>query len=278
MRITILPQPNPSGNSIPLQRPRRHARNLLATFAASTALLGAFLLGGPTLPAQIPAVSPAAPASSPAHKRVPLRKTHHATAAHPPAPQAQAQTALIAPAPPAPKLPDWPANDPPSEASVTWDSHGLHIVASNSSLQKILKEVATDTGATIDGLTKDERIYGAYGPGQARDVLSQLLEGSGYNVVIFGDQKTGEPLQIVLTPRNSTSPSPTPNAAPKPPANNDDMDSQESQQPDSEPEPQQPPEPQPPVQAPAPGTVPPGMPPRTPQQIQQQYLQQNQQN
>jgi hypothetical protein len=47
------------------------------------------------------------------------------------------------------------------------------------------------------------RIFGAYGPGQPRDVLSQLLEGSGYNVLMIGDQGQGAPRQIVLTPRRS---------------------------------------------------------------------------
>jgi hypothetical protein len=88
-------------------------------------------------------------------------------------------------------------------ATVTWDSHGLRIEATNSSLQQILKDVSTATGAKVDGLGADERVFGEFGPGQARDVLSKLLHGSGYNVIMIGDQGQGAPRQIVLSSRHS---------------------------------------------------------------------------
>jgi hypothetical protein len=53
----------------------------------------------------------------------------------------------------------------------------------------------------------DERVFGIYGPGQVHDVLSQLLEGSGYNVILIGDQGQGTPRQIVLSTR-PTGPAP----------------------------------------------------------------------
>ena len=84
-------------------------------------------------------------------------------------------------------MPNWPVNDKPSPASVVWDATGLRINASNSSLQQILNEVSTDTGTKVEGFGADQRVYGSYGPGQARDVLSQLLQGSGYNVLLAGD-------------------------------------------------------------------------------------------
>ena len=105
--------------------------------------------------------------------------------------------------PPAPELPHWPVNEKPDQASVTWDSQGLRIDAANSSLQQILKDVSTATGVKVEGMGSDERIFGAYGPGQARDVLSQLLQGSGYNVLMIGDQGQGTPRQIVLTARKT---------------------------------------------------------------------------
>ena len=90
-------------------------------------------------------------------------------------------------------MPDWPVNDKPSPASVVWDATGLRINASNSSLQQILSEVSTETGTKVEGMGADQRVYGVYGPGQARDVLSQLLQGSGYNVLLAGDIGQGAP-------------------------------------------------------------------------------------
>jgi hypothetical protein len=100
---------------------------------------------------------------------------------------------------PAPETPNWPANDRPGSATVVWDSHGLHIVAANSSLAQILKEVTTKTGTSLEGMGEDQRVFGSYGPGPARDVLSQLLHGSGYNVLMIGDQGQGTPRRILLS-------------------------------------------------------------------------------
>ncbi|MGA2051036.1 MAG: hypothetical protein ABSG96_25360 [Terracidiphilus sp.] len=167
--------------------------------------------------------------------------------------------------PPEPPPPDWPANDRPAQASVVWDSQGLRIEAKNSSLQQILKDVSAATGAKVDGLGSDERIFGVYGPGQARDVLSELLQGSSYNVMMIGDQGQGTPRQILLSTRRAGSSMPA--ATNSQPNNDDDNDAEE-------PAPPQP-------QAPAPAAVrpgfTPGVPPRTPQQIMQEMQQRQQQ-
>jgi hypothetical protein len=97
--------------------------------------------------------------------------------------------------------PDWPVNNTPTPASITWDSQGLTVVANNSSLGEILKEVATRTGAKLDGKVSDERVFGSYGPGPARNVIMQLLDGTGYNVMMIGDQGEGTPREIELTNR-----------------------------------------------------------------------------
>jgi hypothetical protein len=80
----------------------------------------------------------------------------------------------------------------------------LKVDAENSSLSQILKDVATATGSSVEGFDQDRRVFGAYGPGQARDVLSQLLQGSGYNVLMIGDLGQGAPREIVLTSRDQT--------------------------------------------------------------------------
>jgi hypothetical protein len=173
-----------------------------------------------------------------------------------------------APAPPAPPPPDWPANDKPAGATVVWDSQGLRIDAANSSLQQILKEVSADTGAKVEGATTDQRIYGSYGPGPARDVLAQLLDGSGYNVLMIGDQGEGTPRQIVLSARPS-GPAPVNAGGGRSVANDDDYEAEQPQQlePPNFRNSFQPPVPQPP----------PGAPPRTPQQIMQEMQQRQEQ-
>jgi|GEM_PF-870809 hypothetical protein len=199
-----------------------------------------------------------------------------AVAAQKPAAQARkhtvikAQPPLVQPAPAPqselPKPPDWPANDRPVEAKVVWNSQGLRIDAANSSLQEILKEVSTATGAKVSGAATDMRVFGTYGPGPARDVLSQLLLGSGYNVLMIGDQGQGTPRQIVLS-RKPSGPAPPPmNGG----GSGDDDNSAEAQE---EPQPQPAPElPQPPVNPPVPNGQ-----PRTPQQILQEMQQRQQQ-
>jgi hypothetical protein len=156
---------------------------------------------------------------------------------------------------------------------VVFNSHGLLIVASNSSLAQILKDVSTDTGAKVEGMGADERIFGTYGPGSARDVLSELLDGSGYNVLMVGDRGAGTPRRIVLTiPPGSAMPS-TANKTPAPPNNDADAD-QQAPEPEAEQE-----QPQPP-----PNSSGPPVPVRTPQQMiqernrQLQQMQNGQQN
>ncbi len=232
----------------------------------SSALLSATLISSISGTAQ----SPSPPAPSPAtSKSQQVRKSHAQSTAKKQEPPPVAQTP--------PPMPDWPANDKPSPASVVWDANGLRINASNSSLQQILTEVSTETGSKVEGMGADQRVYGVYGPGQARDVLSQLLQGSGYNVLLAGDIGQGAPRQIVLSPRQNA-------AAGAPAGMNRPQQDQEEDVPE-QPEDQ----PQPPVQAPQtqspvrPGFGPNG-PIRTPQQVmeemqqrQQQQMQQQQQ-
>jgi hypothetical protein len=140
----------------------------------------------------------------------------------------------------------------------------LRIDAANSSLQQILNDVATATGARISGLNSDPRIFGTYGPGPARDVLSQLLDGSGYNVLMIGDRGQGTPRQVLLS-RQPTGPAPIP-----PPSASPSYEDNSSA--DVE-EPQPPPQPEPA----APNTsIGPGTQPRTPQQILQEMQQRQQ--
>ncbi len=218
-----------------------------------SSLLLAGLLGASLLPAQTTAAPPAARATQKtAHRHSSAAKARKNTKA--------AQAPAPAP-PPQPPKPNWPVNDQPSPASVTWDSRGLSIQAKNSSLQQILEDVATATGAKLEGAVTDERVFGDYGPGQAREVVIQLLQGSGYNVVMIGEQGRGAPSRIVLTSRSTGGQQGQGRAA---------QESSDEDAADSEPE--EPP--QPPVTPPIlrPGFAP-GNPMRPPQPMPQQMPQ-----
>jgi hypothetical protein len=163
-------------------------------------ICGCFLLTGFALStngrarAQTPA-GVLSPESVTTHKGTVHRKTTPAHAIDP------APVADPPPAPPAPEPPKWPLNESPAPPSVRWDSQGLQVEATNSSLRQILDDVATTTGAKVEGLGPDERVFGDYGPGPARDVLSQILNGSSYNVLMLGDEGQGTPREIILSQR-----------------------------------------------------------------------------
>jgi hypothetical protein len=185
---TMNPQPAPS---------RLRQQGFLKTLVLGLAslvlalLVVPAILGGKNLPAQTQA-----PATKPAQQQ-----KIDAKSAQPPAPAPEA----IAAQPPASPAPIWPANQPPNQARVSWDSRGLEIVASNSSLNQILHQIAADTGAKLKGLTQDQRVFGSYGPGPGSEVLSKLLDGSGYNVLMIGGRDADAPLEIVLSARSPAS-------------------------------------------------------------------------
>jgi len=224
----------------------------VSLLAAGVALIAA----ASQLNSQEPAAQPAAPASTPAQRFVHSRKrsspAHSSVSTVPVAPEPVAQ--------PVPEPPKWPAFDHAVQASIVWDSQGLSIEADNSSLQQILKDVSTATGAKVEGLSSDERVFGAYGPGKARDVLSQLLQGSGYNVIMVGDEAGGVPRQIQLSPRLAANAAPAARSVPN------------SSSEEEEPEEQSAPEEPTPIR---PGFQP-GAPPRSPQQILQEMQQRQQ--
>lgn len=217
-------------------------------------LLAAALSAGILLPAQ----------SAPSHPAHIASKTKAHRASKKPVPAPVAEQAP-------PPMPNWPVNDSPKPASVVWDASGLRINASNSSLQQILAEVSTDTGTKVVGNVPDQRVFGTYGPGQASDVLVQLLQGSGYNVLLAGDLGHGAPSQLVLTPRRAGGSTNTA-AAPAPQQDmQQDSDDETVEQPE---QPEEQPAPQPP-QGPnqnQPNYGPSG-PMRTPQEIMQEMQQ-----
>jgi hypothetical protein len=174
---------------------------------------------------------------------------------------AQASVPAAAPAP----IPAWPVNEAPKPAVVQWDSHGLRITAKNSSLRQILVDVSSRTGATLEGMGADERVFGEYGPAPAKEVLAQLLHGSAYNVMLIGDQGQGTPRQIVLSVRSAANPNQAQHSA-QPAQNSGDDDSEPVvddtpvQQPPPMPRPPMTPNQQPNQPVPPPGQTPPQQP------------------
>jgi hypothetical protein len=117
---------------------------------------------------------------------------------------------------------------PAQPAKVALNSGGLTVTADNSSLTQILHEISSSTGMAVDGLNNDQRVFGSYGPANPREVLSSLLEDSGYNVMMVGANSDGAPKQLFLTPRDAsasaTANNPQQDRPMMPPNRDDDAD------------------------------------------------------
>ncbi|MGI8772647.1 MAG: hypothetical protein ACR2JE_14575 [Acidobacteriaceae bacterium] len=197
---------------------------------------------------------------------------------------APAQSAATSPAsatssagkPTATQAPATPPNllDQPAEPATVEDRAGsLSVRANNASLAQILHQVARDTGMQLDGLAGDERVFGTFGPGNPRDVLVSLLNGTSYNVMMVGDLASGAPRQLLLTRKSSSAlasaNAPQPQA--KPSDNPDDSEDAPPDQDAPQPQPDQSQD----LQNQQPEEPPPGSPdmPRTPQQMLEQLQQ-----
>jgi hypothetical protein len=88
----------------------------------------------------------------------------------------------------------------------------LSVSADNSSLNQILRQVASSTGIKITGGVADERVFGKYGPDAPAQVLASLLDGTSSNMVIEQRDPDG-PAELILTPRQGGPTPPNPNAA-----------------------------------------------------------------
>ena len=87
----------------------------------------------------------------------------------------------------APAAPLSLAEQPSTPPQVSYRGGMLTIVAQNSSLGDILREVHKSTGAVIDiPANATERVVAQIGPGPARDVLASLLNGSTFDYVMLG--------------------------------------------------------------------------------------------
>ncbi len=207
-----------------------------------------------------------------------------------PAPQQQSETQHASPAQTAPAAATTPSTaaqaatpapanllDQPAQPATVEDRAGyLSVHANNASLAQILHQVARETGMQLDGLAGDERVFGNFGPGDPRDVLVSLLNGTSYNVMMVGDLANGAPRQLLLTPKsNSALASAKPAEGQAKPVDNPD-DSEDAPPDQDAPQPQ--PDQSQDLQNQQPEEPPAGSPdmPRTPQQMLEQLQQMHQ--
>jgi hypothetical protein len=88
---------------------------------------------------------------------------------------------------------------------VTYQDGELTIVAENATLSEVLAAVRAAMGADIDlpGGGAEQRIWVHLGPGPARTVLRDLLDGTEFNYVIQASESDSDGIRsVLLSPRS----------------------------------------------------------------------------
>lgn len=146
------------------------------------------------------------------------KQTHHKTTKKP-APLPPLQNGPTGPVQPIPL--DSMAPVPPQ---VSYQNDQLTIVAPNSTLGDILRAVRKLTGAEIEIPAAPERVVTHLGPGPAREVVAELLNGSRFNYVLLGSAGNDAVLtRVVLVAKtgqdNTNAPTGAAFAEQRPPGN-----------------------------------------------------------
>jgi hypothetical protein len=125
-----------------------------------------------------------------------------------------------------PPLPSGPTGRPvqpiPLDATpavppkVTYENNQLTIVAPNSTLADILRAVRKLTGAEIEIPSAPERVVTNLGPGPARSVVAELLNGSRFNYILLGSPGDSTALTRIVLVAKTGSQEVTPPAPPTP--------------------------------------------------------------
>ena len=124
--------------------------------------------------------------------------------------------------PPPPPLPTGPTGPlqqqipldsiPAVPPQVTYKDGQLTIVAPNSTMGDILRAVHKQTGAEIEIPAAADRVVTHLGPGPAREVMADLLNGSRFNYVLLGSQEDTNLLtRVVLVAKSTTETAAVPN-------------------------------------------------------------------
>ncbi|HET7892223.1 MAG TPA: hypothetical protein VFL34_11885 [Candidatus Sulfotelmatobacter sp.] len=99
----------------------------------------------------------------------------------------------------------------PVPPQVSYQNSQLTINAPNSTLGDILRAVRKQTGAEIEVPAANERVVTHLGPGPAREVMAELLNGSRFNYVLLGSPADNSVLtRIVLVAKAAPESNPTP--------------------------------------------------------------------
>jgi hypothetical protein len=129
------------------------------------------------------------------------------------------------PPPPLPSGPTGPVQQIPLDSiaavapQVTFQNNQLTIVAPNSTLADILRAVRKQTGAEIDIPPAPERVVTHLGPGPARAIVAELLNGSRFNYVLLGSPADETMLtRVVLVAKSGPEVAPGPTGAHPAPA------------------------------------------------------------
>jgi hypothetical protein len=139
-------------------------------------------------------------ANAPQKPHASMRKTKKASAKKPAPVAAAAPPAQPVPARVVPPVPATLMNSAPVNADVTMTNGLLTIDAPNSTLGDVLRGVHNATGAEIEGASPTDRVAVRLGPGDPRQVIAALLEGTPYDYLILGSQeKPNAVTRIVLT-------------------------------------------------------------------------------
>src|ERR1017187_2979053 len=179
--LPLAAQTNAPGTPAPTTAatgPRTPAMTMAAAapnMPATTAAAPAPKTPGPTTVAAVPktpgptvaATTPKATAATPVATR---RKTH------PNSKKPEPVTEVPQPPPPPATLEQMP----PMAPEVSYRGGQLAINSQNSTLSQVLKSVQAQTGAVIEmpASASNERVVAQLGPGQPRDVINALLNGS----------------------------------------------------------------------------------------------------
>jgi hypothetical protein len=180
----------------------------------AAAILPATLIAQPPPQSRLPVGFPGGtPVGAPTPKTPPVQhpsspKPSAAIPATPPASQLPSMPV----APVAQLVPPTPANSPAEHAYVRYANGRVTVQAGNSSLNQILRSIMRLTGLQITGGVQEDRVYGTYGPSHLGPLLTNLLAGTGSNV-IFVPANATEPARLILSPRNGGAMPPPPSAS-----------------------------------------------------------------
>ena len=134
-------------------------------------------------------------------------------------PQGQKKTKKVE-QPPLPSGPTGPVQQVPLDSiaavppQVSFQNNQLTIVAPNSTLADILRAVRKQTGAEIEIPPAPERVVTRLGPGPARSVVAELLNGSRFNYILLGSPSDDSVLtRVVLVAKTGPDVVPVPGGA-----------------------------------------------------------------